>query len=141
MASAAARINNGSAMTGALQDLRYAVRTLAKSPVFTAVCILTLALGIGADTAIFSVVNSVLLRPLPFPDPDRMVMFMNTSPEGTGPGASATKFNVWREQSNAFQDVSAYRFGVMNLIGGSQPQRFFPPFRRGDCPRALLYGG
>ena len=110
-------------MTGALQDLRYAVRTLAKSPVFTAVCILTLALGIGADTAIFSVVNSVLLRPLPFPDPDRMVMFMNTSPQGTGPGASATKFNVWREQSNAFQDVSAYRFGVMNLIGGSQPQQ------------------
>jgi putative ABC transport system permease protein len=110
-------------MTGALQDLRYAVRTLAKSPVFTAVCILTLALGIGADTAIFSVVNSVLLRPLPFPDPDRMVMFMNTSPQGTGPGASATKFNVWREQSNAFQEVSAYRFGVMNLIGGSQPQQ------------------
>jgi putative ABC transport system permease protein len=106
-----------------LRNVRFALRALAKSPGFTTVAILTLALGIGANTAIFSVVNTVLLKPLPYPDPDRIVMFISTSPEGSGPFASATKFNVWREKTDTFQDVSAYRFGVMNLIGGTSPQQ------------------
>ena len=110
-------------MTGALQDLRYAVRTLAKSPVFTAVCILTLALGIGADTAIFSVVNSVLLKPAPFPDPDRLVLFLNTFPNGSGTGASPAKFQHWREQAGVVQDVAAFRTGVVNLTGGAFPEQ------------------
>jgi len=69
-----------------MSDLRYALRTLTRSPGFASVTILSLALGIGANTAIFSVVNAVMLKPVAFPDPDRIVVFMNTSPQGQGGG-------------------------------------------------------
>jgi predicted permease len=105
------------------QDLQFALRTPAKSPGFTVVAVLTLALGIGANVAIFSVVNTVMLKPLPFPDPDRIVMFTNVGPQGEGAFASATKFNAWRENTSIFQDVSAFRFGLVNLGGGSYPEQ------------------
>jgi len=105
------------------QDVRYALRTLVRTPGFTAVAILTLAIGIGANAAIFSVVNAVLLKPVPFPDPDRLVMFMNTSPQGSGRAASPAKFHHWREQTRVVQDVAAFRDNIVNFTGGGIPEQ------------------
>ena len=115
-------------MQSLLQDLRYALRTLRKNPGFTSVAILTLALGIGANTAIFTVVNAVLVRPLPYPKPDRIVELMLSSP-AWNPGGNANvtsipKFMVWREQTQAFKDMAAYdRGGTVNLTGGDRPEQ------------------
>ena len=106
-----------------IQDLRYAVRTLVKTPGFTIVAILTIAIGIGANAAIFSVVNAVLLKPVPFPDPDRLVMFMNTNPQGSGRNASPAKFSHWRAQTSVVQDVAAFRNNVVNFTGGGVPEQ------------------
>ena len=105
------------------QDIKHSVRLFLQSPGFTTAAVLALTVGIGTNTAIFSVVNSVLLKPAPFPDPDRIVMFLNVSPQGRGPGASPTKFQHWREQTSVVQDVSAFRTGVVNLTGGSVPEQ------------------
>ncbi len=110
-------------MEGFVQDVKHSLRMFRQSPGFTAAAVAALTLGIGTNTAIFSVVNSVLLKPAPFPSPDRLVMFLNTSPQGSGPGASPTKFEHWREQTSVVEDVSAFRTGVMNLTGGGFPEQ------------------
>src|SRR5215475_3146372 len=106
-----------------VQDLKHSLRLFRQTPGFTIAAIAALTLGIGTNTAIFSVVNSVLLKPAPFPDPDRLVLFMNTSPQGSGPGASPTKFQHWREQTSVVQDVAAFRTGVVNLTGVGFPEQ------------------
>jgi predicted permease len=106
-----------------LQDLKHSLRAFRQSPGFTFAAVLALALGIGTNTAIFSVVNSVLLKPAPFPDPDRLVLFENTSPQGSGTGASPAKFQHWREQTTVVQDVAAFATGVVNLTGGAYPEQ------------------
>ena len=106
-----------------LQDLKHAVRMLRKNPAFAAAALAALTLGIGANTAIFSVVNAVLLRPVALPDPDRLVYFMNVTPGGQGPAASPAKFLHWRAQSDVVTDVSAFNTGVMNYTGGSFPEQ------------------
>jgi putative ABC transport system permease protein len=106
-----------------LADLRHSLRGFAKSPAFTLAALSALTLGIGANVAIFSVVNAVLLKPVAFPDPDRIVVFMNTSPRGAGPGASPAKFQHWRQQSSVVQDVSAFNTGVVNYTGGTVPEQ------------------
>ena len=120
-----------------LQDLKHSIRMFLQAPAFTITAVLALALGVGANTAIFSLINTVLLKPVNFPDPERIVMFMNVSPQGSGPGASPVKYNFWRSQTQSFQDVAAWRFGVANYKPGDLPEQiqetqasadFFPLF-------------
>jgi predicted permease len=106
-----------------LKDLRYSFRIFRQSPGFAAAAVAALALGIGANTAIFSVVSAVLLKPVAIKDADRVVMFMNTSPQGSGPAASPAKFQHYRNQTAVVQDVSAFRTSVVNLTGGSFPEQ------------------
>ena len=111
-------------MDGFLKDLKHSARMFLQQPGFTIVAIAALALGIGTNTAIFSVVNTVLLKPLSFPDPERIVMFQNLFKQGgRSGGASPNEFNFWRQQTQAFQDVSAYAFNVANLSGEAAPEQ------------------
>jgi putative ABC transport system permease protein len=107
------------------QDVRYGLRLLIKSPAFTTVAILTLALGIGANTAIFSVVNAVLLAPLAYPHADRLVELELSSPQGSADITSIPKFNIWREQTQVFSAVAAYDFSGpgINLTGTGLPEQ------------------
>jgi putative ABC transport system permease protein len=105
------------------QDVRYAARMLLRSPGFALTAILALALGIGANTAIFTVVNKVLLEPLAYPAPDRLVELELSGPHGDANITSIPKFNVWREQTQVFEAVAAYDQGGpgVNLTGGDRP--------------------
>jgi putative ABC transport system permease protein len=106
-----------------LQDIRYGIRMLAKNPGFTAIAVLTLALGIGANTAIFSVVNAELLRPLPFRDPSQLVRVASANARlHTVSGAvSYPDFADWRSQNHVFQDMAAYTDSSFALTGIEQP--------------------
>ena len=105
------------------QDLRYSVRMLLKRKGFTAVAALTLAFGVGANTAVFSVINAVLIRPLPFADADRLVMIWETQPDVRGPVGSYRDFQDWRAESQSFQGISAFsnkRYSKAELTGHSE---------------------
>ncbi|HUK16285.1 MAG TPA: ABC transporter permease [Bryobacteraceae bacterium] len=122
-----------------IADLKQALRRLRQSPGFLAAAVAALALGIGANTAIFSIVDTVLLKPLPYPQPERIVVLMNSSPQGSGPAASVTKYNNWRRQTKVLEQVAAYDTGGpgLNMSGGGRPEQlkgihvsreFFPLF-------------
>jgi len=106
-------------------DLKHAFRMLRQSPGFTLTAISALALGIGANTAIFSVVDTVLLKPLAFPEPERIVTLMSSTPQGGFPGASVPKYNAWRRTTQVLEDVAAYDPGGpgLNLGGGDKPEQ------------------
>ena len=113
-------------MTTILQDLRYGLRMLAKKPGFTAVALFTLALGIGANSAVFSVVNAVLLRPLPYENADRLfkVNQVNAKKPGLGERAAPLNFLDWRSQSQSFEHLGGYTdSSKFNLSGGAEPER------------------
>jgi predicted permease len=109
-----------------MHDLRYAVRMLVKTPGFSLVAIVTLALGIGANTAIFSLVSAVLLRPLPFPEPDRLVLVWDDASSIGGPPiteSSPADYAAWKEQSRSFADMAAMTDATYNLTGTGEPQK------------------
>src|SRR5205085_5101158 len=106
-----------------LQDLRYGTRMLIKRPGFTFVAVIALALGIGANTAIFSVINAVLIKPLPFAEPERLVNLWETRPQRgimQNP-ASYPDFIDWRDQSDVFEYVAAHNAGGFTLTGDDNP--------------------
>ena len=106
-----------------LADLRYALRTLAKSPAFASIAILTLALGIGANTALFSVVNAVLLNPLPYHDPARLVAVYSRTAQFSQSSISYPNFLDWVRAQNVFSSLAAFREDDYNLTGLGQPER------------------
>src|SRR5688500_11788871 len=107
-----------------LQDLRHAARMFRQNRVFMVAAVAALALGIGANTAIFSVVNAVLLQPLPFRDAVNLVFFLTTNAQGQGgPASSPAKFAHWRQQTDVIQDAAAFRTNILNYTGGDVPEQ------------------
>ncbi|KPK80880.1 MAG: hypothetical protein AMS25_08430 [Gemmatimonas sp. SM23_52] len=106
------------------RDLKYALRQLARSPGFTIAAVLTLSLGIGATTVAFNLVNAVLIRPLPFPDPDRLVTLWERRARGQELTLSFPNFEDWRDQSRSFEGIAAIRFpSQVTVLGGEEPTR------------------
>jgi len=112
-------------LEGIAKDIRHAVRALGKNPVFTAIALLTLALGIGANTALFSVINSVLLRPLPFPDANRLTVIWETNVQQgiKRDGPAGPNFYDWREQTQLFQDLAGFDLGSGTVTGLGEPRQ------------------
>jgi putative ABC transport system permease protein len=107
------------------KDISYGIRSLLKHPGFTAIAVITLALGIGANTAIFSVVNAVLLRPLKYPDPEQLVLVTDTQPPSSETPADYAEYLDWRDQAQFFQHLAAYFNTTYTLTGQGDPQQLW----------------
>src|SRR5262249_54482140 len=107
------------------QDIRYGLRMLLARPSFTIIAVLALALGIGVNSAIFSVVNGVLLRPMAYKEPDRLVRIWEKWGGFDQGSVSYPNFKDWRERNSVFEKMAAYRSAGFNLTGGDQPERVF----------------
>jgi putative ABC transport system permease protein len=112
-------------MEALLQDLRFGLRLLLKSPGFAAMAVAALALGIGANTSVFSVVHGVLLKPLPYPDPDRLVAIYDTQPALKTAPASYPKYIDWRDQNNVFEVIGGTTVGSAVLTGDGEPEQLW----------------
>ncbi len=110
-------------MTGLLQDVRFAIRSLVKRPGFTTMAALTLALGIGANTTIFSLVHGILLKPLPYPQADRIVEIWNRWDDSPQARLADPEFLTYRGQGSSFAAMAAFGFGTANLTGSGEPER------------------
>src|SRR5882724_1829189 len=106
-----------------MNDLRFALRQLRKSPGFTLIAVITLALCIGANTAIFSVVNAVLLRPLPYPHSEQLVRVFGSQPQLALAPSSPANFLEWKEENQVFERIGTYVGQGFNLLGGDKPER------------------
>src|SRR5262245_21523990 len=106
------------------KDIRYAIRSLIRYPAFTVIAVVTLALGIGANTAIFSVVNALLLRPLPFTEPDKLIQVWEASiKQGQRHDVSYPNFADWRDRNQSLQQIAAYSDRTFNLTDDTEPER------------------
>ena len=115
--------------------MRFGIRTMAKTPGVTAIAIVALALGIGANTAMFSIVSAVLLKPLPYADPDRLIQLATSTPQFRDASVSYPNFLDWQQQSHAFDSMAAYRFENFTLTGDATPERL-----RGQMMSAAMFG-
>src|SRR5262245_55429282 len=120
-----------------MNDLKFALRQLLKNPGFTAVAVLTLALGIGANTAIFSVVNAVLLKPLPYPAPRQLVWLSERGPSFPSLSMAYPNFQDWQAQQTVFESLGAYKAGSFNLTGKGTPARVEASFMTSGAFSAL----
>src|ERR1700704_5756864 len=110
------------------QDIRYGARMLRKNPAFTLIALVTIALGIGANTAIFSVVNAVLLRPLPFAEPDQLIVALTKTSKIPRDWVTYPDLRDWREQSELVSEFAGFAAQSVNLTGGAEPDRLVGSF-------------
>src|SRR5829696_5510582 len=112
-------------MGALIQDLRYGARVLLKNRRFTIVAVLTLALGVGVNTTVFSIINAALIRPLPYPEPERLVRCYWQWPNDDTPVVTELEYRFWKENGHSFQDVAAFGSisSGMNLASGDQSER------------------
>lgn len=124
----------GPMMETIVQDIRYGLRSLRKAPAFAVIAVVTLALGIGANTAMFSIVNGVLLRPIPFTEPDRLLKLYTSMPQFRLASVSYPNFLDWQLRSRSFERMAAYRFDNFNLTGQPNPERL-----QGEMASATIF--
>jgi putative ABC transport system permease protein len=131
-------VKGGGMFETVMQDVHYGARMLAKHKAFTAVAVITLALGIGANTAIFSVVNELLLRPLPYRDADRIVMLWEVSPQGRHQNTTSRQnYRAWKAQNSSLEEIAAFSDQRVNLTGVGEPEELSAQFARPELFKVL----